>query len=217
MAKKRSVALAGATGLVGGEALRRFLADASFARVVAIVRRPLEGPLARDPKLEQQVVDFDKLEKRPPPLDVDAVVCALGTTIKVAGSQEAFRRVDYEYPLVLARLGLAAGARQFLLVSALGASARSPVFYNRVKGELEDAVRGLGYPSVTIVRPSLLLGDRQEVRPGEEIGKLFGFLVPGKYKPVAAGAVANALVTAAREGRPGVRVIESDEIRAMAR
>ena len=162
-------------------------------------------------------MDFDKLAKRPPPRDVDAVVCALGTTIKVAGSQEAFRRVDYDYPLALARLGLAAGAKQFVLVSALGANAKSPVFYNRVKGELEDAVRSLGYASVAIVRPSLLLGARREFRLGEEIAKRFGFLAPGKYRPVEARAVANALVTAVREQQPGVRVIESDEIRELAR
>jgi uncharacterized protein YbjT (DUF2867 family) len=217
MARKKSVALAGGSGLVGGEALRMLLADASVAHVVAILRRPLEGSIAGDPKLEQHVVDFDKLAKRPPPRDVDAVVCALGTTIKVAGSQEAFRRVDYDYPLALARLGLAAGAKQFVLVSALGANAKSPVFYNRVKGELEDAVRSLGYASVAIVRPSLLLGARREFRLGEEIAKRFGFLAPGKYRPVEARAVANALVTAVREQQPGVRVIESDEIRELAR
>lgn len=217
MASKQSVALAGATGLVGGEALRLFLADPGVARVVALVRRPLEGPLANDRKLRQQVVDFDALEKRPPALDVDAVVCALGTTIKVAGSQDAFRRVDHDYPLALARLGLAAGAKQFVLVSALGASAKSAVFYNRVKGQLEDALRALGYPSVTIVRPSLLLGERRELRLGEEMAKRFGFLVPGKYKPVEARAVANALALAVRERRPGVRIIESDEIRELAR
>ena len=217
MARKQVVALAGATGLVGGEALRQILADPTFSRVVAIVRRPLDGPVADAPKLEQVVVDFDTLEKRPPPLEADVVVCALGTTIKVAGSQQAFRRVDHDYPLALARLGLAAGAKQFVLVSALGASAKSAVFYNRVKGQLEDALRALGYPSVTIVRPSLLLGERRELRLGEEMAKRFGFLVPGKYKPVEARAVANALVLTVRERRPGVRIIESDEIRELAR
>ena len=217
MARKKSVALAGATGLVGGEALRMLLADAAFSRVVALVRRPLEGPVANEAKLEQHVVDFAKLSKHHALFDVDAVISALGTTIKVAGSQEAFRRVDYDYPLALARLGAAEGAKQFLLVSALGASAKSPVFYNRVKGELEDAVLALDYASVTIVRPSLLLGDRQEFRFGEELAKRFGFLAPGKYKPVEARAVAAALVQAAREGRPGKRIIESDEIREMAR
>ena len=217
MARRKSVALAGATGLVGGEALRMFVADPAFSHVVALVRRPLEGPIANDARLEQHVVDFDKLAKQRPPLAVDAVVSALGTTIKVAGSQEAFRRVDFDYPLALARIGLAEGAKHFLLVSALGASAKSPVFYNRVKGELEDAVQALGYPSVTIVRPSLLLGDRREVRLGEEIAKRFGFLAPGKYRPVEARAVASALVQAVREGRPGLRIIESDEIRELAR
>ena len=217
MARKKVVALAGATGLVGGEALRQFLADPAFSRVIVIVRRPLDGPIASEPKLEQIVVDFDTLEKALPRLEADALVCALGTTIKVAGSRQAFRRVDHDYPLALARLGLAAGAKQFALVSALGASAKSPVFYNRVKGEVEDAVRALGYRGITIVRPSLLLGDRREFRLGEEIARRVGFLAPGKYKPVAARDVAHALVVAAREQQPGVRIIESDEIRALAR
>ena len=212
----RSVAIAGATGLVGRECVRQFAADAGFSRVTAIVRRPLPGDLAL-PRVDSLVVDFERLAETVPPLRTSHVVCALGTTIRQAGSRERFRAVDFGYALDVARLGRASGARHFLLVSALGADAGSRVFYNRVKGELEDAVRGLGYPSVTIVRPSLLLGDRSERRPGEIVGRWLLLLAPPKYRGVQARQVAAALVRAALEDRPGVRIIESREIRAMAR
>jgi uncharacterized protein YbjT (DUF2867 family) len=143
---------------------------------------------------------------------VDQIFCALGTTIKQAGSQEAFRRVDFEYALAAAKLGVEHGAQDFLLVSALGASAKSRIFYNRVKGELEDALRTLPYRSVTIVRPSLLLGDRAQFRLGEQVGRRIGWLVPGRYKPVSARRVAAALANAARDVTPGMRIIESNEI-----
>lgn len=207
------ILLAGATGLVGGLCLQRLLSDPAFSRVVVLVRRPLE---TTHPKLEQHVVDFAQLDTVRPLFKVDKVMCALGTTIKQAGSQERFREVDHDYPLQLARLGLAQGARHFLLVSALGANAKSGVFYNRVKGEVEADIRALGWPQLTIVRPSLLLGERQEFRLGEEVGKRLAFLVPGKYRPVQAGDVAKVLVEAARRDKPGVEVIESDEIRRRA-
>ena len=127
-----------------------------------------------------------------------------------------FRTVDYEYPLAFARLGRRQGCEHFLVVSALGANQRSRVFYNRVKGELEEALRGLTYPRLTIVRPSLLLGPRTELRLGEEVAKRvtrwLGPLVPRAFKPVEARAVATALVNTARRNDTGVRVIESGEI-----
>lgn len=208
-----NILLAGATGLVGSLCLRRLLADASFTRVVALVRRPL--PL-QHPRLEQNIVDFSQLDEARELFKVDKLVCALGTTIRQAGSQERFREVDHNYPLQLARLGREQGARHFLIVSALGADAGSGVFYNRVKGEVETDVRALAYPQLTIVRPSLLVGERQEFRFGEEVGKRLAFLVPGKYKPVQADDVAKVLVETARRDAPGVEVIESDEIRRRA-
>lgn len=212
----RTVAVAGATGLVGGEVLRQLLADPSVSRVTALVRRA--GALNSHSKLEECVVDFDALHRHEDALRVDQVVCALGTTIKKAGSQERFREVDLGYPFALARVALAQGARHFLLVSAVGADAGSRVFYNRVKGELEESLRALPYRSLTIVRPSLLLGDREEFRPGEEVGRrvarLITPLIPARYKPVHARDVAAALVEAAREDRSGTRVIESREIRS---
>jgi len=204
----RTVALLGATGLVGRELLAQLLADPGVAVVRAIGRRPME-PRA---KLESVVVDFDRLDAHADALAVDQLFCALGTTIKVAGSQQRFRQVDHDYPVVAAALARAAGARHFLLVSALGADVASRVFYNRVKGEVEQAVQRLGYPTVTIVRPSLLLGDRGEQRLGEEVAKRFAWLVPRRWAPVHARDVARSLVEAARGDAPGVRVIESREI-----
>jgi len=208
------ILLAGATGLVGGLCLQRLLADPAFHRIVVLARRP---PALQHPKLIAHVVAFDQMEQARAWFHVDKIVCALGTTIRQAGSQERFRKVDHDYPLRIARIGLEQGARHFLLVSALGANPRSSVFYNRVKGEVEMHVQELPYPQITIVRPSLLLGTRREFRAGEEIGKRLAFLVPGKYKPVQADDVAKVLVEAARQEVPGVEVIESDEIRRRAK
>jgi len=207
----RSVLLLGATGLVGREILRQLLGDSTVARVVALTRRPLEDIALAD-KLRNEVVDFDRLADHGELFAVDQIFSALGTTIKKAGSQDAFRRVDFEMPLAAATLGVQHGVKDFLLVSALGASAGSRVFYNRVKGELEDALRSLPFRSVTIVRPSLLLGDRADWRIGEEVAKRFGWLAPGRYKPVRASRVAAALVAAAQHPEPGMCIIESDEL-----
>ena len=210
-----SVMVVGATGLVGRECVRLLLADNGFSRIIVVTRRSL-SPEVRSPKLETHVVDFEHLNEYDELFRVDAIVCAIGTTIRQAGSRTRFRTVDYEYPLAFAKLGRRAGCAHFLVVSALGANPRSRVFYNRVKGELEDALRGLGYPRLTIVRPSLLLGPRAELRLGEEVAKRvtrwLGPLVPRAFKPVEARAVATTLVRAAREPGSGVRVIESGEI-----
>ncbi len=210
-----SVMIVGATGLVGRECLRLLLADNGFSRIVVLTRRPL-SPVVRSPKLETHVIDFEHLNEYDELFRVDAILCALGTTIRQAGSRTRFRTVDHEYPLAFAKIGRRAGCGHFLVVSALGANPRSRVFYNRVKGELEEALRGLGYPRLTIVRPSLLLGPRAELRLGEEVAKRvtrwLGPLVPRAFKPVEARAVATALVRAAREPGSGVRVIESGEI-----
>lgn len=200
----RHVLLLGATGLVGGELLKRLERDNDVARVTVLARRHVPA----DPKVEQHPFSLDDRH-----FVVDQIFCALGTTIKTAGSQQEFRRIDYEIPLEAARKGLAKGATHFLLVSALGANARSRVFYNRVKGELEDAILSLGYRSVTIARPSLLLGERTEQRRGEEFAKKIGWLMPGKYKPIQATDVAKALADAARRDEPGHRILESREMR----
>ncbi len=219
MKKKKSILLCGASGLVGGECLKLLLADPAVSRVVTIGRRPLAPEIAATgdaAKLEHHVIDFDHLDRYADLLRVDQIICALGTTIKQAGSEERFRQVDFGYPLALARLGAQQGAAHFLLVSAVGANARSRFFYNRVKGELEQEVCALPYRSITIVRPSLLLGERAEFRLGEEIGKRLAFLFPSKYKPVLARTVATAMVAAAREDQPGRRMMEPAQIHAIA-
>src|SRR4051812_37114186 len=209
----RSVLVAGATGLVGGEVLRQLEADPTVTRIVAIGRRP--APSAT-PRITTCVVDYDHLEAHADLFAVDQIFCALGTTMKQAGSKAAFRRVDFEYPLKLAQLGLSKGARHFLLVSALGANVDSRIFYNRIKGELEDALRTMGYRSVTIVRPSLLLGKRAEFRLIERIGMVVGEFIPGRMRPVKARDVARALTTAARADIPGLQIIESEHIKEAA-
>jgi len=193
----RSVLIAGATGLVGQEILGGLLADPGVLAVHSLGRR---SPAIRHPKLTPHVVDFTALPALPP---VDEVYLALGTTIKAAGSQAAFRAVDHDANLAVARAALAAGARRAGLVSAMGADARSKVFYNRVKGELEDALAQMAFEGLVIARPSLLIGNRealgQATRRGEEwgfaLGKALGFLIPADYKPIEASAVAGALLS----------------------
>jgi uncharacterized protein YbjT (DUF2867 family) len=208
----KSVLVAGATGLVGRECVDLLMANPAFTRIIALVRRPL-GKEIESERLKIEEVDFDHLDERPEVFSVNAIICALGTTMRQAGSEEAFRVVDYDYPLAIARLGFVRGARHFLLVSSMGADAASSVFYTRVKGEIENAVAELGYASVTIVRPSLLVGERPERRMGEEMAGRFAFLAPRRIRPVSAALVAATLVRAAAEETPGKQTIENSDIR----
>lgn len=216
----RSIIVAGATGLVGGACIERLLMDEAFDRVVALTRRPLPErfPLM-DPrgKLEQRLIAFDALERDAAQIEGDVVLSALGTTLRAAGSKERFREIDFGYPLELAKIALRNGARQFVLISTMGADSRSRVFYTRVKGELEEAIRGVGYPGVTILRPSFLLGDRTDSRPGEWIVKNLARLAPPKYRAIDVHDVAAAAVAFARESPRGVTIIESAAIRRRAR
>ncbi len=205
----RNVVVVGSTGLVGREIVRLLGAEPTVARITTLVRRPQS---LGDPKVEEALVDFERLSEASVVPPCDQFFSALGTTIKVAGSQEAFRRVDFDYPLQLAKQARAAGATHYLLVSALGATSSSRVFYSRVKGELEDAVAALGFRSLTIARPSLLVGNRTEYRRGEEIGRYFAFLTPRTWKPVDVRQVAAALVHAAREDAPGTRILENRQL-----
>ena len=217
MPPPRSILLAGATGLVGRELLARLTADPRCGRLRVWLRRPVAG-LTTSPKRSIHQVDFEALPPAPPGL-TDACI-ALGTTIKVAGSKEAFRRVDHDYVVGVAKAARAAGAQHLAVVSAAGADARSRIFYNQVKGEMQDAVAALGYASVTFAQPSLLLGDRtslaQPVRGNEVwttrlLGPLFP-LVPRSVRPIEASAVAAALVEALFAGRPGVHRLSSGEM-----
>jgi len=212
----KTALLLGASGLVGGHCLQLLLEDEAYAKVVVWVRKPLA---LRHPKLEQAVVDFARLESCAEPAKVNDVFCCLGTTIKKAGSQAAFRQVDFVYPLEIAKIAAANGAEQFLIVTALGANPKSSIFYNRVKGETEAAITPLPFRAVHIFRPSLLLGERQEVRPGEKIAEkmsgVFSFLFSGplrKYRPIHAAVVAAAMVEIAKQNLVGVNIFESDRI-----
>jgi uncharacterized protein YbjT (DUF2867 family) len=204
--------LVGATGLVGGFVLRQALADERIARVVAPTRRAL----APHGKLENPVVDFDSLPQDAEWWSVDAVVCALGTTIRQAGSEAAFRKVDYELPLAVAKLTRARNARAFVLTSSVGADAGSRTFYLRVKGEVENAIGRCGFPSFTIVRPSMLGGERAQSRPLERLGmksmQALAPLIPARWRVVSGEAVATALLACAIRAKPGTTVVESEAI-----
>jgi uncharacterized protein YbjT (DUF2867 family) len=209
--KQRTALIAGASGLVGGECLQRLLASAAYSTVTILTRRSL-GDAARHPKVREIVVDFDRLDGIKAELRADHVFCALGTTIRKAGSQAKFRQVDFEYPRRLAQLTRAAGARHISLVSALGASSKSGVFYSRVKGELEDALRAMGWPSLCLLRPSVIAGERQESRPLERLGEWLLRFGPSTYRPVAAGRIAAAMIVTALRETAGVTILESREI-----
>jgi uncharacterized protein YbjT (DUF2867 family) len=214
MPEARSALLVGATGLIGSYLLARLIASPAYRAVTVWAR---SAPGRQDPKLTVRRIDFHRLESER--VGAEDVYCALGTTIKRAGSQAEFRRVDYEYPVALARAAARDGARRLMVVSALGAAADSRIFYNRVKGEMEQAVRAAGVATTYFFRPSLLAGPRAKPRLGEQlglvIGALFGPLL-GNYRPIHADLVAAAMLAAARSGSPG-RAFESAQIRDLAR
>ncbi len=210
--------VAGASGLVGTRCLARLLDHPAYDRVTVYSRRPLARAHV---KLRVELVNFDHLQSLEE--HCDDIFCCLGTTIRTAGSQAAFRRVDHDYPLALARLGLEAGARQFLMVSSLGADARSTVFYSRVKGETERDIAAIGLSRVVFMRPSLLLGDRHERRPAERVGGFVGSMIAPlllgpfrRYRPIHADDVAAAMLYAANHDVPAGPV-ESQEIAMLAR
>jgi uncharacterized protein YbjT (DUF2867 family) len=215
----RTALLAGATGLVGRALLPMLLAGKQYGSVHVLLRRATPDTRA-NAKLEVHQVDFARLPEAFP--TVDDVFIALGTTIKAAGSEAAFRQVDFDFVVNTARAARAGGATRLAIVSALGADAKSRVFYNRVKGEMQAAVVRLGYESVVIAQPSLLLGDRtalgQPARSGEVwaarlLGPL-GWMVPRGVRPIPAGAVASALLAAILDGKPGVRILKSGAMSA---
>jgi uncharacterized protein YbjT (DUF2867 family) len=208
--------LAGATGLVGRAFASQWQGPGTLH---LLVRRemPAPGPLQR-----VHVVDFSALPALPA---ADAAVCALGTTLRVAGSQAAFRAVDFDAVLAFARAARAAGARRLAVVSSLGADRQSSTFYSRVKGEMEVAVAGLGYDSVIVARPSLLTGDRsalaQPLRVGERAAQWLAAplspLIPLAWRPIAAATVARALARAIGDAEPGLRILDSAALAKLGR
>jgi len=222
---KPALLLLGSTGLVGAAFARLAVASGRYGAVRALVRRP-SAPTPEG--LEEHLVDLEDLLESSSPLAphfaVDHVFCCLGTTIKTAGTKERFRRVDHDYPLAAAKLALAAGARRFVVVTAVGADAASAIFYNRVKGELETALRELTFPEgVIVLHPSLLLGDRRERRAGELIASVFMratrplFAGPlERYRAIRADEVARAMLNAALEPNVGTRVLEGRDLFRLA-
>lgn len=218
MERPQTALLAGASGLVGGHLLDLLLDGTDPVAVVSLGRRALPRT---NPRLTQLTVDFARLGETPLPA-ADLAFCCLGTTIKRAGSQEAFRAVDHDAVVAFGTAAKSAGVRHFLVVTALGADARSSVFYNRVKGEVESSLRALGFDALTIAQPSLLLGDREESRPAEHaavvvsraLAPVLGWL---PSRPIEARTVALALQRLAAAPTRGVRVAKNDELHALAR
>jgi uncharacterized protein YbjT (DUF2867 family) len=219
-AMPRVAILAGASGLVGGHCLSSLLESSDYHHVLALVRRPLD---LQNSKLRQIEVDFTSLPALPEFAGAD-VFCTLGTTMRQAGTREAFRKIDFDAELAYATVAAQGGARQFLLVSSIGANAHSSTFYLRVKGELEDAVKALPFRSFHIFRPSFLVGDRSSDRPVERVStavaKALDFAFLGKfrkYSAVEADDLAAAMLAAARRAEAGVHLYEYEKIVSMAK
>lgn len=214
--------IAGATGLVGGRVLELLLDDADYVEVTAFGRRP---PPREHAKLSSRLVDFGRLESESA-VPVDHAICCLGTTLRKAGSREAFRVVDRDYVVAFATLARRAGVPRFIAVSSMGADPVARVFYNRVKGEMERSVSSVGLPEVFLLRPSLLLGARNERRLGERLAQSLSrplsplFRGPlSRYRPIEASSVARAVVRVAKDRAPaaGVHVLESDALQELGR
>lgn len=214
---ERNALIVGATGLIGSFCLQNLFNDSAYSEAIALVRRPL---LEKHRKLKEIITDFSDLDRKLSTVNAHDVFCCLGTTIKKAGSQQAFRQVDYELVVTVAELMKEKGAEQFIVISAMGANKDSRIFYNRVKGEMEEAVKEVGYSCLRIIRPSLLLGKREEFRFAERVGVLLNPLLKlilvgllKNYRPVEADKVGWFMVKIAHE-RPvaGVHIYESNQI-----
>jgi uncharacterized protein YbjT (DUF2867 family) len=213
----RTALLVGATGLIGGHVLSTLLERSEYSAVTALVRRPTGK---KHDKLRERIIDFEDMAAAGDAFDVTDVYACLGTTIKVAGSQERFRQVDHDYTVNVAKLAKQHGASRLAVVSSIGASAAASSFYMRVKGETEDDVRALGFSHLVIAQPSILIGERTESRPGERVGivamraldfAMFGAL--RKYRAIDARTVAQGMIRAMLSGS-GEQVLRYDELRA---
>jgi uncharacterized protein YbjT (DUF2867 family) len=214
----RKALLVGATGLIGGHCLQTLCDNPNYSEVTAIVRKPI---LKTHRKLKVITSTFDNLQNDLSNIQAHDVYCCLGTTIKKSGSQEAFKKIDFGLVITLAELMRKQGSVQFLVISSVGANKDSKVFYNRTKGEMEEALKEIDFPFLRIIRPSLLLGKRDEFRFGEKIGAILTpvlkpFLVGSlkKYAPIEAESVAHFMVKVAHEASASEsHVYESDMIR----
>ena len=208
---EKTALLLGATGMVGSHLLQQLLESPHYSQVIALVRRPLA---TQHPKLRQEILDFDDPDAAK--IKGDDVFCALGTTLAKAGSKEAQYRIDCIYPYEIGKIARQNGARQYLLVSSLGADAQSSNFYLKTKGDLEERIRSLDFEHFVSARPSILLGDRKEVRVGERVGivlaRVFAPVIPRRYRGIGAEKVARALVFKANDDGKGMEVVESEAL-----
>jgi uncharacterized protein YbjT (DUF2867 family) len=203
----------GGTGMVGQQLIAQALCSEQIAHIVA----PTRKPLVAHKKLSNPIIDFNDLPGSAEWWKADAVLCVLGTTIKQAGNKQQFRHVDYDYVMRVAQLARSAGTSCFVLNSSLGADANSSSFYLKVKGELECDLRALKFASLTIIRPSLLdAGKRPERRLGEQIGlwlsNRLSVFIPKRYLPISTENVARAMLSSALEAKPGLQIIESENL-----
>ena len=212
----KTALIIGSTGLIGSELLDTLLESPAYDKVITFVKRDTGKTHA---KLTQHIIDFDKPESYQNLVVGDDFFCTIGTTIKKAGSKEAFRKVDFGYPQQFATFALKSNVKQFLTISSLGADKASGNFYLKTKGEIEDFLKNSSFESVAVLRPSLLLGDRKEFRLGEKLGavfmKIFSFIFIGsikKYKPIESDTVAKALFRIAQKNKKGFNIYESDEV-----
>ena len=213
----RVAVIAGSTGLVGAELLTMLLESEKYDKVYSLVRKPTGK---QNPKLTELLVDFDELKNALSSItEVNDVFCCLGTTMKVAKSKEAFRKVEFLYPLFLAEWAVEKKANQFLMISAMGANPNSSIYYNRIKGEIENEISALSLSSITFFRPSLLLGYRKEKRIGEKMAvtifKALSFLFVGllkNYKGIEASQVAKAMIERAFKQKTGKEIILSGQM-----
>jgi uncharacterized protein YbjT (DUF2867 family) len=210
------VLVVGSTGLIGRTFLETIRDDKFYTDVIALTRRKIESLHDAD-HISQHIVDFERLEDCKSELAAAATFCALGTTIKKAGTKDKFRYVDYQLPLNIARMALENNCRKFILISAVGADADSRIFYNRIKGELENEIQKLPFKSIHILRPSLLMGEREEFRSGEVLGKFIlqpiRHLLPAKYRPIHAVEIAAKVRALLDSEKPGVYIYQGLSLR----
>lgn len=213
----KTAIIAGASGLIGRSLTQNLLQSKNYGQVIALVRKPLG---IQHEKLKELTVDFDKLSEMTEFPKGDDIFCCLGTTMKKAGSKEAFYKVDFTYCYEFAKAALKAGADRFFLISAMGSNKKSRFFYNRVKGELEDKVSFLNYRTIYIFKPSLIRGPREERRPGEKFAQFITKLIPffgpwKKYRPIHADKIVDAMIKVARQEDKGCYFYESEIMRKM--
>jgi uncharacterized protein YbjT (DUF2867 family) len=216
----KTALIIGSTGLIGSQLLEILLKSAEYSAVTTFVKRD-SG--IEHPKLKQHLIDFDNPESYEKFVIGDDFFCTIGTTIKKAGSQEAFRTVDFGYPKTFASIAMQNNVKQFLIISSIGADANSGNFYLKTKGEIQDFLKSCTFEAVSVFQPSLLLGERKEFRLGEKIGaffmNLFSFVFIGsikKYKPIQSKAVAKAMFDVAQQKKSGFNICESDVIQEIA-